>query len=306
MKYIILIVLLLPLNSFRTKACDVCGCAVNTGMGAVIPGIFSNYFGMRSNVRHYQSEHFSFLGEPPILSKEWFHTTEIFGRYSPTRRIQFLGFIPYNAVAKSEDDQKLAFTNGFGDARLKINTLLIDKLDTVQSRIFNLFVGGTVKFPTGRYDFIEHESNHFRRTMLPGTGTFDYTLGTDILFRQNNIGGTAQFNYTWRGENDLQYNFGNVAFGKIAGFYQLKRPNSSFMFEAGLTGTNLEADLDMRFNDKQIYTEGCMISPMVKVSRFTEKWAVFVSANKAAFQNMAQGQVKHRYQIDIGLTRFIQ
>lgn len=298
--------LCLLLVSSSTFACDVCGCAVNPGMGDVIPGVFSNYFGLRSNIRHFKSEHFSFMGEPPIHSDEWFHTTELYGRYSPTRRIQIFGFIPYNAVAKSEDNQGLMYTNGIGDVRLKVNTLIIDKMDTVQKRIFNVFIGGTVKFASGRYDFVDNESNFFRRTMLPGTGTIDYSLGTDIIFRENNFGGIASLNYTWRGENDLKYNFGNVAFGQISGFYQLKKPTSSYMFELGIMGTNLEADYDMRFNEKQFYTEGWMVSPMVKVTRFSENWAVFVSANKAAFQDVAQGQVEQHYQFDIGLTRFLK
>jgi len=296
----------LLLISFNSSACDVCGCAINPGMGDVIPGVFSNYFGIRSNVRHFQSEHFSFLGEPPIHSDEWFHTTELYGRYSPIRRVQFFGFIPYNAVAKSEDNQNMVFTNGIGDVRFKVNTLLIDKIDTVQKSIFNVFVGGTVKFATGRYDFINDESNSFRRTMLPGTGTIDYSIGTDIIYRKNNFGGMASFNYTWRGENDLKYNFGNVAFGQISGFYQLKRPTSSYMFEVGINSTHLEADYDMRFKEKQNYTEGWMVSPMMRITRFSEKWSVFVSANTAAFQDLAQGQVKQRYQFDIGLTRFLK
>lgn len=294
--------LLISSNSF---ACDVCGCAVNPGMGDVIPGVFSNYFGIRSNVRHFKSEHFSFLGEPPIHSDEWFHTTEIYGRYSPIRRVQILGFIPYNAVAKSEDKQDIVWANGLGDIRLKVNTLLIDKIDTVQKSIFNVFVGGTVKFATGRYDFIDGESNFFRRTMLPGTGTIDYSLGADILYRKGNIGGIASFSYSWRGENDLKYNFGNVTFGQISGYYQLRRPKSSYMFEIGVITTHLEADYDMRFKEKQIYTEGWMISPMLKVTRFSEKWSVFAMFNKAAVQNLAQNQVQQRYQFDIGITRFL-
>ncbi len=305
MKKIIGFVLIMASTSFHSSACDVCGCAVNPGMGDVIPGVFSNYFGIRSNIRHFQSEHFGFLGEPPILSNEWFHTTEVYGRYSPTRRIQFLGFIPYNAVAKTEDDQNMALTNGVGDMRLKINTLVIDKKDTAQNSIFNVFIGGTVKLPTGRYDYIDGEQQYFRRTMLPGTGTMDFSLGTDVIYRKNNLGGMASFNYTWRGENDLNYNFGNVGFGQITGFYQLKRPNSSFLFETGAEVTNLEADYDMRFNEKQIYSEGWMISPLVKVTWFSEKWSVYGKFNKAAIQNMAQGKVQQRYQFNIGITRFL-
>lgn len=296
------VLLLMSSNAF---GCDVCGCAINPGMGDVIPGVFSNYFGIRSNVRHFKSEHFSFMGEPPIHSDEWFHTTEIYGRYSPIRRVQILGFIPYNAVAKSEDKQENVWANGLGDIRLKVNTLLIDKIDTVQKSIFNVFVGGTVKFATGRYDFLDNESNYFRRTMLPGTGTIDYSLGTDILYRKNNLGGIASLSYTWRGENDLKYNFGNVTFAQLSVYYQLRRPNSSYMFEVGVVTTSLEADYDMRFNEKQVYTEGWMVSPMLKVTRFSEKWAVFAMFNKAAIQNLAQKQVQQRYQFDIGITRFL-
>lgn len=289
------------LNSY---ACDVCGCSINPGVGNVIPGVFTNYFGVRSSVRHFESTHLSLFGDASTVSKEWFSSTELQGRYSPHRRIQVYGFIPYNTVHKIEEDN-LYKTNGLGDLRLQINTLLIDKSDSTKNSIFNMFLGGSIKLPTGRYEFIKDEVSYFHRTMLPGTGTFDYTISSDIIYRKKSLGTIASLGYTRRGENELMYRFGNVFYGQLSGFYQLKRTASSYLFEVGIVSTNVAADYDMRFNEKQVYTEGWMLSPMFKVSRFSEKWAIYISANKAAVQDLALAQVKQRFQLDIGITRFL-
>lgn len=303
MKNIIVITLVLVLNSFHSNACDVCGCAINTSGNEVIPGVFQNYIGMRANVRHFESLHYGLLGGT-TLSKEWFHTTEVYGRYSPHRRIQLIGFLPYNAVFKHEEDQWHT-TKGLGDARMKANFLLIDHKDSTKDELLSVFLGITVKAPTGRYDFVDEESQAFRRSMLPGTGTWDYTLSADVIYRRKNVGGVLSGAYSLRGTNNLNYDFGNVFSGQASVFYRKQGMERTFLFEAGMMVTNLEADYDLRFNEEQIYTSGNMISPMLKFTSVGANWTFFAMANHALWQDLGKGRVQQFFQVDAGLTYFL-
>ena len=299
----ILLVLILLIGTIKANACDVCGCAINTSGNEVIPGVFQNYIGIRSNVRHFESLHYGLLGGT-TRSSEWFHTTEIFGRYSPHRRVQLIGFLPYNAVFKHEEGE-WNIAEGLGDARLKANLLLIDHKDSIKDELLSVFFGNMIKAPSGRYDFKGDESQAFRRSMLPGTGTWDYTSSLDFIYRKKNVGGIVSAAYSIRGKNDLNYDFGNVISGQASLFYRLQGKARTFLFETGVMYTNLQADYDLRFNEEQIYTSGEMISPMIKITTVGEKWSLFALANHALYQDLGKGRVKQFFQIDIGATFFL-
>lgn len=299
----ILLALFLLTVTVKANACDVCGCAINTSGNEVIPGVFQNYVGLRSNVRHFESIHFGLLGGT-TLSKEWFHTTEFYGRHSPHRRIQLIGFLPYNAVFKKEEGE-WNIAQGLGDARLKANILIIDHKDSIKDELLSVFLGNMIKAPSGRYDFKGDESNAFRRSMLPGTGTWDYTTSLDFIYRKNNIGGIISAAYSIRGKNDLNYDFGNVISSQASIFYRKQGKERTFLFETGVMYTHLQADYDLRFNEEQIYTSGEMLSPMIKLTTVGEKWSFFALANHALYQNLGKGRVKQFFQVDLGATYFL-
>lgn len=303
MRRIIYTIVLILLYSYNSRACDVCGCAINTSGNEVIPGVFQNYLGVRSNIRHFESLHYGLLGGT-TLSKEWFHTTDTYGRYSPHRRIQLIGFLPYNAVFKHEEDQWYT-THGAGDARLKVNLLLVDHKDSINDELLSVFVGNTIKAPTGRYDFKGDESQAFRRSMLPGTGTWDYTASVDLIYRRKNLGGVISAAYSLRGQNDLNYDFGNVFSGQASVFYRKQAMERTYLFEAGAMLTHLESDYDRRFNEEQIYTSGEMISPMVKFTSVGAQWSFSLMANHALWQDLGKGRVKQYFQVDVGATYFL-
>ncbi len=296
-------VLIFLISTIKANACDVCGCAINTSGNEVIPGVFQNYIGMRSNIRHFESLHYGLLGGT-TRSSEWFHTSELFGRYSPHRRVQLIGFLPYNAVFKYEEEE-WNVAQGLGDARLKANILLVDHKDSTKDELLSVFVGNMIKAPSGRYDFKGDESQAFRRSMLPGTGTWDYTASLDFIYRNKNIGGIVSAGYSFRGKNDLNYDFGNVFSGQASVFYRLQGNERTFLFETGVMYTHLQPDFDLRFNEEQIYTSGEMLSPMIKLTTVGENWSLFALANHALHQNLGKGRVKQFFQVDIGATFFL-
>ena len=149
MKKIYLILpILLVMN--QANACDVCGGAVASPGGDAIPGIFSNFIGVNSSFRSFTSTHLTlFDNEIPIVSNELFANVSVSGRYSPVRRLQFLFNLPISRVEKEmEEERKVA--SGLSDASLRVNYLLFDRRNDSTQTYFNLFLGGSMKAPSGR------------------------------------------------------------------------------------------------------------------------------------------------------------
>lgn len=301
MRYFLIVFLFIGIQTNQVKACDVCGCALNSSGGEVIPGLFNHYIGVRSNIRSFTSRHLTlFPNETPMQTNEWFHTTELHGMYSPKRRIQLFGFLPYNAVIKNENDQK-HITNGLGDLRIRGNYLWVDKKEA--DTMLTIFTGLTVKTPTGRHQYKDGESINFHRNMLPGTGTVDFGFHSDLIYAKGKLGGMLNVSYLLRGTHD-NYAFGNAFLTQATFFLKQPLKKSSLLLEGGISFADLKADEDLRYNEKQIYSQGWLLSPMIRVSYFKGKWAGVLSFNKAVSQDMAMGQVEQNYQLDINLIRF--
>ena len=175
----------------------------------------------------------------------------------------------------------------------------------MNDELLSVFLGNTLKAPIGRFDFVDDESQAFRRSMLPGTGTWDYTLSADLIYRRKNIGGIVSGAYSLRGVNSLSYDFGNVFSGQASIFYRKQGMERTFLFETGVMITNLEEDYDLRFNEEQIYTGGGMVSPMLKFTYVGANWTFFTMANHALWQDLGRGRVRQLFQIDAGLTYFL-
>lgn len=294
-------------SSYQSQACDVCGCSINTGGGEVIPGMFQHYVGLRSNIRSFSSEHLTlFDDEPTLYTKEWFHTSEAHFRYSPTRRVQLFGFMPYNSVWKQEEGTVYQ-SQGIGDFRVRANVVVVDqKEEETNATLMNLFLGASLKMPTGRSEYLSAgESAIFHRNMLPGTGSWDAAIHADFVYGKKDVGGMASATYMFRGTNDYQYQFGNLMAGQLTAFYKHRMNGSSLLFELGLNLVHMNPDMDLRWNEAQVYSQGTMVAPLVRAAYFRGNWMVQASANKAAWQDMAQGYVTHNYHLELGLTYFI-
>ena len=295
------------MTGFTSKSftCDVCGGTINSSTGEIIPGLYSHFIGIRSNFQSFDSEHITlFPGENPILSKEWFHNTELFGRYTPHKRVQIMAFLPYNVVYKHEKSEMLT-SQGIGDARLFSNFLLFDRKNNLTDFEINWFSGLHLKFPTGRYNFKEQEKVHFHPNMLPGTGSWDFGLQSDIILSKNDHGTMITGNFFIRGKNSRQYLFGNVTSLRAVYFYKKQWKTLSLMLETGLSYVNLAPDIDLRWNEEQVFSQGDILSPTIRLNVFYKNWVTQLSANRAIYQNLAKGQTFQNYEVNLSIIKFI-
>lgn len=281
----------------QVNACDVCGGAVNSPGSDVIPGIFSDFLGLNSSFRSFSSTHLTlFEDEIPVQSRELFAVYSLQGRYSPTRRLQFLFNVPFSNVTK-EMEGETRNASGFSDASLRVNYLLVDKMNDSTSTFFNLFLGSSLKAPTGRNAFRENEDYFFHRNMLPGSGTYDVGFHLDMFLRKRAYGLSLNSSVMLRGAIRGVYDFGNIYQTRLSGFRFFEFKKSTLMCDLGAEVAYNNPDRDLLFHTQDEYTGGWMVSPSVRVNYFWKQMVLSISAQKPLAQNLAQGQVVNNYAV---------
>jgi len=294
-KTILILILLLAVN--KANACDVCGGAVASPSGDVIPGIFSNFIGINTTFRSFSSTHLTlFDDEIPIRSQELFTGYSLQGRYSPVRRVQFLFNVPFSRVSK-EMEGETRYASGLSDASMRLNYLVVDKSNDSTKTFFNLFAGSTIKAPTGRNSFRESEDFFFHRNMLPGSGTLDVGFHLDLLWRKKTNGISFNSTIMLRGAIRDVYDFGNLHQARLSAFRFFEFKKSSLMLDLGADVALNNADRDLLNLTQDEYTGGWMLSPSLRVNYFYNRFILSVTAQRPVAQNLAQGQVVNNFAV---------
>ena len=285
--------------------CDVCGCAVSSPNGDVLPGIFTNYIGIGTSWRSFSSRHLTlFDDEIPIQSSEHFSLMNLHGRYSPIRRLQFYGNLPFSAVFKTEGDET-RYSSGLSDVSVRANYLLIDKVKDSTESFLNLFLGSTLKMPTGRNEFNQDEKYFFHRNMLPGSGTYDIAFHVDFIYRRKSLGFAAYGTAMIRGQLKNDYAFGNFYHSRVSAFHFFKFKQSSLMIDLGVDYSHFQQDRDLRTNALEEYTGGWILSPTFRMNYNWEKFIFSATVQRPAIQQLANNQVSNNYSIQFNVIYLI-
>lgn len=293
-------------SAHTAMSCDVCGGAVGSVSGTVIPGTFDNYIGLNTSFQWFSSTHLTlFENEVPIHSRELFSLGSIHGRYSPVRRVQFLVNVPLSRVQKQMDGEK-NIISGVSDISIRTNYLIVDRNKEEEKKYLNLFVGGSVKVPTGRSVFRGEELSVFHRNMLPGTGTFDFGLHADVFFRKRSNGFTGRNTVTFRGAIPNEYDYGNVFQSRWSGFHMFEFKKTSLMLDLGAEMLLLGKDENWAIGETDRYTGGWTLSPSLRVIYFWKNVVLNAKFQRPAVQNLASGQVKNTFSLQGGIILLLK
>jgi hypothetical protein len=275
----------------QAHACDVCGGTVSTPTGAAVPGIFSNFIGWNGSFRSFSSTHLTlFEHEIPVESEEQFMTMALQGRYSPVRRLQLLAHLPYSTVVKEMEGERRS-ASGFSDAVIRANYLMVDRSKDSTGTVLNLFLGSSVKLPTGRHAFRSSENYFFHQNMLPGTGAFDVGMHLDGFFRQNKYGITLNVAAIFRGAIRDQYDYGNAYQARVSAFRFFEFRQSSLMLDLGMELAVNGRDRDLTLQNLDDYTGGWMLSPSLRVNYNRKRVVLSVTAQRPVAQYLAENHV---------------
>ena len=220
---------LLLLSAQNTLACEGGGCGIGSYQFGILPQQTKNFVGIR-----YQHRTDRTLSAHGSASSENFTSTEIWGRFYPVKRVQVLALLPYNFNSQ-ESEGKVKQVQGLGDALVLVNYNLLNNTDSLYQNVkHNLFLGGGVKLPTGRFDR-QSENMLLNPNLQPGTGSFDLVANAMYTIRYNKIGFNTNVTFRHNTANITGYRFGDKFGAGAVLFSVLKVKDVAIMPNAGLS-----------------------------------------------------------------------
>lgn len=301
----ILVISLMVLVSFGTLACGICGCSAhNTSLG-MLPGAHSNFIGLRYDLRHYNSNHPPLLGPTENLeATNYFHTTQLWGRYTLFNRLELYGFIPYNYYHQLEGNS-ITTNHGLGDVSLIASGLILTPKENIGWADFSQqwTMGVGVKAPTGESRIIDSEMQMVLPNMQPGTGSWDFSAVTNYQFVKSGWGLNLDASYRYNLANKYRYKFGNRLLAGITGFKQLDVSDEfSIVPQIGVEYEVASKDYNnLSRNEINDYSGGYFFNGQATVNVIIKNFDFNVGASLPIAQNYGQGYVKSSYMLTAGL-----
>jgi hypothetical protein len=217
-------------------ACDICGCSSGSYFIGPFPLFHKYFFGTRYTFRNFKSV---VANDPTQFSKDFYQTVELWGGWNIGKKWQVLAFIPYNINRQNSDDG-LVKSNGLGDITLIVNYNLLNKQSKANNTNQQLWIGGGVKIPTGKFspdpnEVIPQANNQ------AGSGSVDYLLNAMYAITMKNWGISSSVNYKINTSAN-GYQFGDRFSSSAFVFRSFNCGNTVLNPNAGLLYENLQAN----------------------------------------------------------------
>jgi hypothetical protein len=266
-------------------ACNTCGCSGGAIYTGVLPQYNNHFIGVRWYNRSFNSKHE--LNDNNV-SKEYFNTIELIGRFFPSKRVQILVFVPYNIFAQKELNTSTK-TIGIGDPSIIASYSLIRRGDNLNQKWKHLwFVGAGLKLPVGTYSF-KNGLSEFNPNIQNGTGSTDFIFYTSYTIRKNKIGSSFDFTYKYNLSNNLGYQFGNRTNAQFRLFYLYTKKKLSVLPQVGFLFEH--AQKDNKFKGNISNTGGYGLYAHIGLDIYISRFAIGANVQPATFQKISNGYV---------------
>lgn len=290
MKKITSIIILLLAVAYNASACDICGCSVSGNTFGILPQFQRHFAGIKYNYRAFRTEHPPlFANSKKVVSNEYYHTAEAWGRFVPHKRVQLFAFVPTHFYKKQEDGIT-TLSNGLGDASLIVNYILLNTANDSADSDWKhaLQMGGGVKLPTGKNSFAENNENTIPQ-MQPGTGSVDFPLNIIYTLRYKSFGLNSEYNYRVNLANAQGYKFGDRFNATTRVFYWKKFEHYTFLPNTGISYEHGAADV--KDGVLQDYTGGNVVLANAGMDFYFNKFSVGLSAQQPVYQYLGENYI---------------
>lgn len=267
------------------SACNVCACSSMGNSLGILPQFRSHFIGLRQTNRTYRSSHpGTYINPEGFTMQNHYYNTELWGRYSPFKRIQMFGFIPFNTYLKYEKgvDARL---QGLGDPSLIANYVLLNTPDSAGGNFKHaLLLGGGVKLGLGAYNPLNEAGFQL------GSGSHDALLNASYTLRYNNTGFLSEGFFRINGRNSAGYAYGDKLTGSARLFVLKRYGKMSFLPWAGAVFEHSAAD---RLKGKlQAYTGGNIQYASLGCDVFAGKFQLGCNTQIPLTQNLGGGLIR--------------
>jgi hypothetical protein len=242
-KIILSFLVLLIFNIPETKACDICGCGIGGNYMGILPQFNKNFVGVRYKNRTFkhQGNPLSYNGDSKVLHDN-FQTAELWARFFPKPRWQFMVFAPISMHQRVESNYTEQIS-GIGDIFGLANYLLINTGDSLfQKTKITWMIGGGMQLPTGKYQQRSRNQTLFPHAFQIGSGAWAFSANTLFMMRRKKWGFNADATYRYNLKNELEYQFGQQFVTSLNTFHWAEFKNQSLLTNVGFIFENFNAD----------------------------------------------------------------
>lgn len=302
MKKIFLFILVMNILFVSTvKACDICGCGVSNIYIGILPQFNHKFFGLRYQFSSFRTR---LLDDPTQFSKDFYQTVELWGGWNIGKRIQVLGFIPYNFNYQNSDEG-ITHRSGLGDVTFLANYKVFDVRSLMSNnKTFSqqLWIGGGLKLPTGKFvvDPSDPDVAAIANGQL-GSGSTDYLLNTMYNIRMGSFGINTSANYKINSTNKTDFKFGNRVSFNGFGYYAIHvarsatiSPNLGLLYQHTKPSVLQDQKIDL--------TGGYILNGSVGTEFSIRKVAFGFSVQLPIRQNFAENQTREKLKGMVHIT----
>lgn len=293
-----IIVLILFTITLSAQACEFCGCGVGNFYLGILPQFHRNFVGIRYQVQDFNSH----VGlHPSLATSEHFQSTEIWARFYPVPKLQVLTLVAYHFNEQTTTSGKI-YLDGLGDIPILANYNIINTEANNPERVWkhNVWIGGGVKIPTGKYKFTDTPTEVANANFQLGTGSVDFMMNAIYALRYKKFGLNSDFTYKLNTFNPDRYKFGNKINGTVSMVFiqQVKKiglmPNAGMYYE----DSGLNKSDDIVISD----TGGSALFATGGLEMYWQKYSLGVNYRKPVDQNLANGRIKAHERMMVHLT----
>lgn len=282
-------------------ACDLCGCYMG-----VQPQLEKNAAGLRWRYRYFTGNvpHVHGSGEVHDhgnnMSYDHYNTFDAYLRWYPLPRVQVFVQLPYvaNTVKNGNNTQRYS---GIGDAMILTQYRALSKNVVDKDVVQQLFVGGGIKFPTGKYK-MQDKSGELEPHSQAGTGSFDYLITANYLLRRKKMGLNAEFAYRISGTNDLDFRFANRFNMAAHVFYWGKVNDVSILPHIG--GYFETAGMDQLDGQDYLNTGGTVVFGSAGLEAYFGKFKLSYTFQLPVHEKLIGSQVENKMRMIGGIAYY--
>ena len=206
-KYIFISIVAFLINTYQSKACDACGCAVST---AIQPSDKLTYIGLSYRSAYFNGWHQEVVGDPMFI-KEYFQRTDLTAKITLRQRWELIAVLPYIQTFVKRNAE-ISNYKGVGDVNLIARYAVINYFGKKMD--IRLSIGGGIELPTGKHNLKETDGT-LSHVYQPGSGSFNYLGILSGGIRNSKYGTFLNVAYRHNGTNNLGYQRGNSTTANI-------------------------------------------------------------------------------------------
>ncbi len=299
MKKILLFLLFIQANT--SFACDICGCSNGNSFFGILHQSHRSFLGVRYRYANYDSHLNSLL----LKTQESFHTTELWGRFYPLKKVQILAFLPYSFNSQTiKNTGQTTSIQGLGDATILAHYNILNTFwdSTTHVVNHNIMLGIGTKLPLGHYRYDQNSTEEVANPNFQlGTGSVDILLNAIYTIRYDSWGLNTDLTYKINSQNSNNYKFGNKISSSVSLFYTKTLSNSvTVMPNAGVYFENAVMDKDHGVSNSN--TGGYLATANVGLETFFKKFSIGITHQSPFAQELSKNELRANARTNVHLT----